>query len=142
MPYARVSGKLPPPRPDFSFTRRPKTKTREFFWRWRIWIEATFALTVYEPWEKVVVCKCSPLVPNGTLNPPSLFTLSILVTIFAILFVAMLTLMVNYLPRQLIFMRRRTMYYLWGEDWDDRALWSYLSLANERRIDVNVKEPL
>ncbi|KIM43574.1 hypothetical protein M413DRAFT_443500 [Hebeloma cylindrosporum] len=112
MPYARVPGKLPPPRPDFSFTKRPKTKTREFFWRWRIWVEATFALTVYEPWEKVVV-----------------------LTIFAILFVAMLTLMVNYLPRQLVFMRRRTMYYLWGEDWEERALWSYL-VANDRGIDV------
>lgn len=32
------------------------------------------------------------------------------------------------------------MYYLWGEDWDDRALWSYLALANERGIGVNVKE--
>ena len=65
-----------------------------------------------------------------------------LVTIFAILFVAMLTLMVNYLPRQLIFMRRRTMYYLWGEDWEERTLWSYLALANENGIDVHVKEAL
>jgi hypothetical protein len=45
-----------------------------------------------------------------------------LVAIFRILFAAIATLMVNFLPPQLIFMRRRAVYYLWGEDWERRAL--------------------
>jgi len=59
---------------------------------------------------------------NGTLNFSSAFLPSDLVAIFTILFTAMATLIVNYLPRQLIFMRRRTVYYLWGEDWEEKAL--------------------
>ena len=34
------------------------------------------------------------------------------------------------------------MYYLWGEDWEERTLRSYLTLANENGIDVHVKEAL
>ena len=43
------------PRPSFTITKRPKSKLAIFFWRRRIWLESTFALTVYEPWEKVIV---------------------------------------------------------------------------------------
>jgi hypothetical protein len=46
---------LPPPRPSFSITKRPKSKIAIFCWRRRIWLESTFALTIYEPWEKVIV---------------------------------------------------------------------------------------
>ena len=56
-PYRVVPAQLPPPKPDHSFTRRPKSKLALFWWRKRLWIESTFALTVYEPWEKVVVCE-------------------------------------------------------------------------------------
>ena len=53
---------LPPPKPDFSFTEKPEGAIAQFFWRWRIWFESTFALSMLEPWEKILLCK-SPL-PN------------------------------------------------------------------------------
>ena len=46
---------LPHPKPSLSITKRPKSKVAIFFWRRRIWLESTFALTIYEPWEKVIV---------------------------------------------------------------------------------------
>ncbi|KAF9554799.1 hypothetical protein CPC08DRAFT_712624 [Agrocybe pediades] len=98
---------LPPPKPDFGFARCPEStyyvkegsdiswarRMRLFWWRKRILIESTFALTVYEPWEKVVV-----------------------LTIFGILFAAMCVVVFSYLPRQLVVMRRRSIYYLWGSE--------------------------
>ncbi|SJK97218.1 uncharacterized protein ARMOST_00469 [Armillaria ostoyae] len=50
----KVKQGLLPPKPDFTFARPPKSKVA-FFWRWRIWFEATFAFTVLEPWEKMVL---------------------------------------------------------------------------------------
>jgi hypothetical protein len=50
-----VPNQLPTPRPDHKrYTKRPTTKLGVFLWRWRVWFEATFALTVMEPWEQSV----------------------------------------------------------------------------------------
>ncbi|KAF8960648.1 hypothetical protein BDZ97DRAFT_2077410 [Flammula alnicola] len=106
MAYRHVPAKLPPPKPDHSFARPPNTKLALFFWKRKMWIEATFGLTVYEPWEKVVV-----------------------LSIFAVLFTAILIVMVNYLPQQLIVMQRRAVYYLWGVEQGEKALWPYFALA-------------
>ncbi|KAG7446525.1 uncharacterized protein BT62DRAFT_1076079 [Guyanagaster necrorhizus] len=84
---------LPPPRPDFSFARPPKSKVSFFFWRWRIWFEATFALTVMEPWEKIVF---------------------LVVTFLSVAF--FLTAVFKYLPRQIEQTERRSVYYLWGQE--------------------------
>ncbi|KDR70239.1 hypothetical protein GALMADRAFT_271655 [Galerina marginata CBS 339.88] len=112
MTLRRAPARLPPPKPNYSFTQRPKTRTALFWWKRRLWIESTFALTVYEPWEKVVV-----------------------LTIFAILCLAMSIVLFKYLPGQFVVMRRRMIYYIWGGDLDasDRVLWKYLGLAKESR---------
>ncbi|KAG7446528.1 uncharacterized protein BT62DRAFT_124468 [Guyanagaster necrorhizus] len=47
--------KLLPPKPDLTFTRPPKSKIALFFWRWRIWFESTFVLSMLEPWEKIML---------------------------------------------------------------------------------------
>jgi len=50
-----VPNQLPTPRPDHKrYTTRPTTILGAFLWRWRVWFEATFALTVMEPWEQSV----------------------------------------------------------------------------------------
>ncbi|KAK0455464.1 uncharacterized protein EV420DRAFT_1234681, partial [Desarmillaria tabescens] len=89
----QVKQGLPPPKPDFSFARSPKSQVAFFFWRWRIWFEATFALTVLEPWEKIVL----------------LVIMFISVTFF-------LAALFRYLPEQVEKMERRVMYYLWGQE--------------------------
>jgi len=104
-----------PARPDRSIARRPKGDgLKVFFWKKRLLFESTFALTVYEPWEKAVVCE-SPFCFTFS-TPNKLFrALDTKVTLFAILFSAMAVALVTFLPQRLVSMRQRTIYYLWGE---------------------------
>lgn len=46
---------LPPKKPNNEFTRRPSGTLSVFFWRWRMWFEATFVLSMLEPWEKIMM---------------------------------------------------------------------------------------
>ncbi|KAK0476675.1 hypothetical protein IW261DRAFT_1421413 [Armillaria novae-zelandiae] len=89
----KVKQGLPPPKPDFSFVRPPKSKVAFFFWRWMIWFEATFALSVLEPWEKM-------------------FLLVIVFISMAFCFTALF----KYLPQQIEQMERDAIYYLWGKE--------------------------
>ncbi|KAF7324741.1 hypothetical protein MKEN_00515900 [Mycena kentingensis (nom. inval.)] len=93
---------LPPPKPDLSFTRKPQSPLAVFFWRRRMWFEATFVLSMLEPWEKLL-----------------------LLTIFAILFFLVCSGIVLYLPQHLSIMKGRAMYYLYGQE-GERALWQWL----------------
>lgn len=43
--------------------RAPKSAFGTLIWKWRLWIEVTFALSMLQPWEKVLV---------GTYNPSHL----------------------------------------------------------------------
>lgn len=43
------------PKPDLNWTRPPKSRWRKILWRWRIWIEVTFVLSMLEPWEKIML---------------------------------------------------------------------------------------
>lgn len=46
--------------------RPPRSFIGEFLWRRRVWVEVTFALSMLEPWEKVLTSECllpSPLPP-------------------------------------------------------------------------------
>lgn len=45
--------------------RAPRSKFAAFLWRRRLWIETTFALTMMEPWEKVVASAHLPLLPRS-----------------------------------------------------------------------------
>ena len=40
--------------------RRPDTVIGGFIWRWKIWFETTFALSMLERWEKIFICACPP----------------------------------------------------------------------------------
>lgn len=42
------------PRPRYP---KPSSAVGRFFWRKKMWIEATFALSMLERWEKLMVCK-------------------------------------------------------------------------------------
>ena len=50
----------------------------------------------------------------------------ILVTIFAILFILVMTGFVKYLPHNLALMHSRAMYYLWGHEGGDIKFWPSL----------------
>ncbi|PPR07888.1 hypothetical protein CVT24_005625 [Panaeolus cyanescens] len=93
-PHRTIPETIPRPCPDDQwFVNKPKSRIALFLWRKQIWLESTFALTVCEPWEEIVV-----------------------LTIFAILGLAMFLALAVYLPQQLVFMKKRAVYYLWGEE--------------------------
>ncbi|EDQ99856.1 uncharacterized protein LACBIDRAFT_315191 [Laccaria bicolor S238N-H82] len=98
---------LPTPRPDHRSTRRPSSKLGVFLWRRRMWFESTFVLSMLEPWEKFLM-----------------------LTIFTVLFILVVTGLFKYLPHHLVIMRGRAMYYLWGQEGDERILWQWLGLAS------------
>jgi hypothetical protein len=79
---------------DFSLVYKPpRSATRRFFWRWRIVFESTFALTMLEGWEKILI-----------------------VGLMAIFWGLLVTGIVRYLPYHLQFLYRRTIYYLSGTE--------------------------
>ncbi|KAI0275841.1 hypothetical protein BGY98DRAFT_920087 [Russula aff. rugulosa BPL654] len=80
--------------PDLSLVYKPpRSATRRFFWRWRILFESTFALTMFEGWEKILI-----------------------VSLMAIFWGLLITGIVRYLPYHLQFLYRRTIYYLSGTE--------------------------
>jgi hypothetical protein len=38
----------------------PKTTLRHFIWRWRMLFESTFALSMFEGWEKILIGTSCP----------------------------------------------------------------------------------
>ncbi|KAJ7267454.1 hypothetical protein C8J57DRAFT_1450499 [Mycena rebaudengoi] len=106
MPVAAPPSCLPPPKPDHSSTRRPDSKLAVFLWRRRMWFESTFVLSMLEPWEKIL-----------------------LITIFAGLFMLVFSGIIMYMPHHLVVMQRRAVYYLWGQEGDERLLWQWLGLG-------------
>ncbi|KAH0579050.1 hypothetical protein J132_00920 [Termitomyces sp. J132] len=106
--------KFPAPKPDRSFTRRPNTDSKWtiFWWRLRMWFEATFAFSVMEDSERYV-----------------------LLIVFAITLILVMTGLIKYLPRQLMLMQRRAVYYIWGEG-DERSLTQWLGIGVSIGIDA------
>jgi hypothetical protein len=51
------------------------------------------------------------------------------VTISAVLFVLVFTGILKYLPHHLVVMRGRAVYYLWGQEGDERLLWQWIGRA-------------
>ncbi|EIW60067.1 uncharacterized protein TRAVEDRAFT_119988 [Trametes versicolor FP-101664 SS1] len=72
---------------------KPSSPVARFFWRRRIWIEATFALSMMEPWERFIV----------------------MYVVYAIL-LALAFAAFFYLPHHLSFLHGRAAYYLYGSD--------------------------
>ncbi|TDL20545.1 hypothetical protein BD410DRAFT_772507 [Rickenella mellea] len=92
-----------------SSLRQPENPIAAFFWRRRMWVETTFALSMMEPWEKLLL----------------LFIFSALTTL-------LVTGLYKYLPHHLHTMQTRARFYLLGQDggkddgpwsgWADRDL--------------------
>ncbi|CAE7067242.1 unnamed protein product [Rhizoctonia solani] len=38
-----------------NLSRRPSSVVKRFLWRRQIWFESTFALSMLEPWEKILI---------------------------------------------------------------------------------------
>ncbi|EIN05472.1 hypothetical protein PUNSTDRAFT_122374 [Punctularia strigosozonata HHB-11173 SS5] len=93
---------MPARAPDFEGSpyRAPDGAVRRFIWRRKMWAEATFALSMLEPWEKVVVW-----------------------SIFLGVAVLFLCGLYQYLPHHLDFLRRRAMYYFLGEESGESVSW-------------------
>ncbi|KAI0261236.1 hypothetical protein BC834DRAFT_795277, partial [Gloeopeniophorella convolvens] len=73
--------------------RAPKSRIGRFFWRWRLWFEATFAISMLQPWEK-----------------------GLIVVFMLIFWGLLLTGIYRYLPYHLEFLYRRGVYYLSGTE--------------------------
>jgi hypothetical protein len=54
---------------------------------------------------------------------------SVTVCIYILLFTLLVTGILKYLPHHLRFLRGRAIYYLWGKEGDERALWQWLGLV-------------
>ncbi|KAJ2928058.1 hypothetical protein H1R20_g9032, partial [Candolleomyces eurysporus] len=72
-------------------------------WRWRMWFESTFVLSMLEPWEKIMI-----------------------VTFLLITSYFLTSAVVKHLPHHVTVMKRRAMYYLVGQEGDERLLWQLL----------------
>ncbi|EPS98474.1 hypothetical protein FOMPIDRAFT_1105858, partial [Fomitopsis schrenkii] len=73
--------------------RAPRSKFAAFLWRRRLWVEATFALSMMEPWEKVVVA-----------------------CVFWLLMALFLTGVYLYFPHHVRYVCSRARYYLSGRE--------------------------
>ncbi|TFY80863.1 hypothetical protein EWM64_g3144, partial [Hericium alpestre] len=78
--------------------KQPTSLLSRIIWGWRVWFEATFVFTLLEPWEK-------------------LFLVLIIGSAMGLL----LTGIVKYLPQHLVFLYRRALYYLLGQEQVDWA---------------------
>ncbi|TFK96497.1 hypothetical protein BDV98DRAFT_493651, partial [Pterulicium gracile] len=73
--------------------RAPKSALAQILWRPWVWFESTFALSMLEDWEKVL-----------------------LLTIFGSLLLLVITGLFKYLPQHILIMRSRAAYYLLGSE--------------------------
>lgn len=92
---------------------KPSSPVARFFWRRRIWIEATFALSMMEPWERFIVSEYRMQVcPSSHSDCPRTSTVYVVYAILlALAFAAFF-----YLPHHLSFLHGRAAYYLYGSD--------------------------
>lgn len=74
-----------------ALSRTPTSAVRRFLWRRQIWFESTFALSMLEPWEKILFMT-------------------------VILFVSTLSVVgaIRYLPNHVAVISRRALFYLHG----------------------------
>lgn len=71
----------------------PKSPFRRFIWRWRMLFESTFALSMFEGWEKILI-----------------------LALMAVFWGLLITGIYRYLPYHLEFLYRRAVYYLLGTE--------------------------
>ncbi|KAG2756637.1 hypothetical protein CY34DRAFT_808514 [Suillus luteus UH-Slu-Lm8-n1] len=73
---------------------------KDYLWRQRVKFESTLALSMLEPWEKIL---CLIIF--------SLLTMLVMIGLF------------QYLPQHVMVMQRRAIYYLWGQEGDVFRSW-------------------
>ncbi|KAI0655011.1 hypothetical protein C8Q70DRAFT_924588 [Cubamyces menziesii] len=76
--------------------RPPKNPIGAFFWRRRVWLETTFGLCLFEPWEKILI-----------------------LTIFYLLLTLVFTGLYKFVPQQLPLLYKRLLYYFFGNEETD-----------------------
>ncbi|KIY69541.1 hypothetical protein CYLTODRAFT_372520 [Cylindrobasidium torrendii FP15055 ss-10] len=88
-------------RPHFAYTRKPQSNSAvvQYLWRWRMWLETTFAISMLEPWEKWLVC----------------------IVVFTSAFLFWLG-SVRYIPRGIVTMYSHAVYYLSGQEGESASL--------------------
>ncbi|KAH7340697.1 hypothetical protein B0J17DRAFT_652436 [Rhizoctonia solani] len=74
-----------------SLSRTPSSAVKRFLWRRQIWFESTFALSMLEPWEKMLI-------------------MGVLLFLWSLF----LTGAVRYLPNHILRVSTRASYYLTG----------------------------
>ncbi|EIW84083.1 hypothetical protein CONPUDRAFT_119658 [Coniophora puteana RWD-64-598 SS2] len=72
---------------------------RDYLWRQRVKVESTLAMSMLEPWEKLLCV--------------------IIATLFALL---LMTGIYQYLPQHVSVMQKRAIYYLFGQEGEDSVL--------------------
>ncbi|KAI0794891.1 hypothetical protein C8Q75DRAFT_730737 [Abortiporus biennis] len=77
----------------------PKSALGRCLWRWRVWFEITFALSMLQPWEKVVI----------------MLMLHISLMFF-------MSTAYYYLPSHFAIIKTRTLYYLLGQEAADAGM--------------------
>ncbi|PCH42008.1 hypothetical protein WOLCODRAFT_73456 [Wolfiporia cocos MD-104 SS10] len=80
----------------------PRNALAAFAWRRRVWLETTFALSMMQPWEKVLVA-----------------------CFVSLLLGSLVTGMYLYLPHHLSYIHGRAMYYLLGYDAGVSSAWKW-----------------
>lgn len=93
----------------------PKSAVGKFIWRQKMWVEATFALSMLERWEKIMVGELDSLillcfVLLSFVSDGEPVTLSLLA---ALLFLGGVAI---YLPHHIQFLARRARFYLLGNE--------------------------
>ncbi|KAI9429025.1 hypothetical protein H4582DRAFT_387163 [Lactarius indigo] len=78
--------------PDLALVYKPPN-SRRFIWHWRMLFESTFALSMLEGWEKILV-----------------------VALMSVFWGLLITGIYRYLPYHLEFLYRRAVYYLLGTE--------------------------
>ncbi|KAG8935590.1 hypothetical protein FRC02_007518 [Tulasnella sp. 418] len=89
----RVGTRTNPRNPGDLSVVPPEGTLKRFLWEKRVWVEATFALSMLEPWEKIIV-----------------------LTVFLIASGLLVTSIYLYFPQHLSFIRRRALFYIFGDD--------------------------
>ena len=91
-----------------------------YLWRQRTKFEATLAFSMLEPWEKFLSSTFFWCFLVWVIVQRSYGTSA--VAIFMFLALLLLSGLYQYLPQHVSIMRQRVIYYLWGQDGDDRLL--------------------
>jgi hypothetical protein len=110
----------------------PSSPVAYAVWRVQMWAEATFALSMMESWEKVLICmfyssqarRWSSVIDHRDTGA-FIFSLTLL----------FLTGLIKYLPHHLHFVVRRSMYYLFGRELDPSEVLAHLSDAGKVVLD-------